>query len=78
MQHADEFILFDTPQYDRKGWMNRNRILKPGGEWQYIRAAVKKPPFQATIREVIVKQDDEWKDTVIRQLDHYKKTGERF
>ena len=36
IKHTDEFILFDTPQFIRHGWIERNRILKPGGGWQYI------------------------------------------
>ena len=33
--HAvDCFVLFDDVQYVRHGWINRNRILKPGDGWQ--------------------------------------------
>ena len=28
---ADRFVLFDDAQYMRHGWVNRNRVLKPGG-----------------------------------------------
>lgn len=72
MDYADEFILFDIAQYDRKGWMNRNRVLKPEGDWQYIRAGIVKPPFRACIKDVQVEQGDEWKKGVLRQLEHYK------
>jgi hypothetical protein len=34
-------VLFDDAQYMRHGWINRNRILKPGGGWPYS-GAVKK------------------------------------
>jgi len=75
MHHADEFVLFDTPQYDRKGWMNRNRILKPGGGWQYIRAGVVKPKFGAAIKDVRLQSNDNWKDLILRQLEHYRKNA---
>ncbi len=78
MQYADEFILFDTAQYDRKGWMNRNRVLKPKDGWQYIRAGVVKPPFQATIKDVEVEMDHAWKEMLIRQLEHYKSSAPHF
>ncbi|MBT8042907.1 MAG: WbqC family protein [Kiritimatiellales bacterium] len=71
LEYADEFILFDTAQYDRKGWMNRNRVLKPTDGWQYIRAGVVKPAFRATIKDVQVAQDD-WQHVLFRQLEHYK------
>lgn len=78
MEYADEFILFDTAQYDRKGWMNRNRILKPKEGWQYIRAGVVKPAFRATIQEVVLAGDPGWKDTIVRQLEHYKGTAPHY
>jgi hypothetical protein len=74
IQYADLFILFDTPQYDRKGWMKRNRILKPKekGGWQYINAGVIKPSFRASIKDVKIDSDMEWKNKISRQIEHYK------
>ncbi len=31
IKHVDEFILFDTPQFIRHGWIERNRIKNAGG-----------------------------------------------
>jgi hypothetical protein len=72
MHHADRFVLFDTPQYDRKGWMHRNRILKPGEGWQYFHAEVAKPEFRANIRDVRLREDAEWQAMIFRQLEHYR------
>jgi len=33
-------VIFDTAQYCRKSWMNRNRILDGKGGWQYISVPV--------------------------------------
>lgn len=33
-------VIFDTAQYGRKSWMNRNRILDSKGGWQYINVPV--------------------------------------
>ena len=33
-------VIFDTAQYSRKSWMNRNRILDGKGGWQYINVPV--------------------------------------
>jgi hypothetical protein len=70
---VDRFIIFDTPQYDRKGWMNRNRILNPSNDWQYINAGVVKPRFGSSIRDVKLKENTEWKKKLFSQLKHYKK-----
>lgn len=42
MQHVDVYILDDLAQYTDHGWMNRNRIQKPGGGWQYVTVPVKR------------------------------------
>ena len=41
--HAvDEFVLFDTAQFTRRDWRNRNRIKTPGGlQWLSIPVATK-------------------------------------
>lgn len=30
MQQADKFVVYDTIQYTKKGWINRNRMLRNG------------------------------------------------
>jgi len=35
MRVTEQWIVFDTPQYIRKGWINRNRVLSKGqGGWK--------------------------------------------
>ena len=75
---VDEFIIFDVPQYDRKGWMHRNRILKPNEGVQFIHAGIEKPPFKAAIKDVMLAGDDEWKSRIFRQLAHYKKMAPHY
>ncbi|MEM1327395.1 MAG: WbqC family protein [Bacteroidota bacterium] len=70
---SDHFIIFDTAQYVRHSWMNRNRILKPDGKnWQYITLPVKKYDRYAAVRDIEVR-DDRWKKRLLGQLAHYKK-----
>jgi hypothetical protein len=38
IKHTDRFILFDTVQFIRHGWIERNRILKQNEGWQYVQA----------------------------------------
>lgn len=70
---ADRFISFDTAQYIRHGWINRNRVLKPGEGWQYIIVPVKKHAKTERICRIEVAHEKEWDGRILRQLEHYKK-----
>lgn len=69
---ADTFVLLDDVQYIRHGWVNRNRILKPGGGWQYIAVPLRKHSLTATIRDIEASADRDWKGLILRQLEHYR------
>lgn len=75
---ADKFVLFDDAQYMRHGWVNRNRILKPNGGWQYITVPLKKHSVTELIKNVQVQPQDEWSKLIIRQIAHYKKKARYF
>jgi WbqC-like protein family len=72
--HAtDRFILFDDVQYIRRGWINRNRILKPEAGNQYITMSIAEHSRDTLIKNIKINNDGEWKLKIIRQLEHYKK-----
>jgi hypothetical protein len=74
IKHTERFILFDTVQFIRHGWIERNRILKPQDGWQYIQVPVIKPQGRATIiKDVLIRNDTEWQQKILAQLQHYKK-----
>jgi hypothetical protein len=73
IRSVDRFILFDDVQYIRHGWINRNRILKPGESWQYIVAPLQKHAREDLISGVELMPGSEWKEKILRQLDHYRK-----
>ena len=75
---ADRFVLFDDAQYMRHGWVNRNRILKPAGGWQYILVPLKKHDVTEAIKNVQAHPDKQWKELIIGQLAHYKKKARYF
>ena len=50
MAAADVFIAYDSVQYSRPGWINRNRILKDGAP-DWWTAVVADAPHTAQIRE---------------------------
>ncbi len=75
---ADRFVLLDDVQYMRHSWINRNRILKPGGGWQYISMPLKKHGATESIKNMQADPNKQWKELIIRQLAHYKKKARYF
>jgi hypothetical protein len=73
IKHSDRFVILDIVQFIRHGWIERNRILKPGGGWQYIQVPLVKHSRETTIKEVKIRFNDPWQDRIFRQLEHYKK-----
>ena len=74
IKHTDRFILFDTVQFIRHGWIERNRILKQDGTWQYFQVPIIKPDGRDTIiKDIRINNDSDWKSRIIGQLQHYKK-----
>lgn len=70
--HAvDTFVLFDDVQFIRRGWVNRNRVLKHGGGWQYITVPLRKHSLNQLIKDIYVHGNKAWKKQILRQLDHY-------
>jgi hypothetical protein len=78
IQQTDFFVAFDPVQYIRKGWMNRNRVLKPVEGWQYLTAPMQTHAQEALISEVQVQAGAEWKVKIMRQLEHYKKRAPHY
>lgn len=73
IKHTDFFVVFDPVQYIRKGWINRNRVLKPGEGWQYMTAPIQAADREAQIKDILVVEGQDWKMLILRQLEHYKK-----
>lgn len=73
LKHTDVFILLDTVQFIRHGWIERNRVLKPSNGWQYIKVPLKKHSRETIIKKILINNDKDWRDRILRQLDHYKK-----
>ncbi len=73
IKHTDKWIVFDSVQYIRHGWIERNRILKPQEGWQYISVPLKKHTRETLIKDIRINNDEDWTNKIIRQLEHYKK-----
>lgn len=73
LKNTNKFILFDTPQFIRHGWIERNRIIKQGGGWSYIKAPLVKHSRDTPINEIRINNSISWQVTLLAQLNVYKK-----
>ncbi len=73
INQVDEWVVFDVVNYKRRSWMNRNRILHPDKEWQYVNYPVKKAPSGTKIENIQGKDHDKARAKIVAQLDFYKK-----
>ncbi len=79
IKHTDEFILFDSVQFIRHGWIERNRILKQSGGWQYIQVPIIKNNGRDTlIKDIRINNTDNWKAKILAQIQHYKKKAPHY
>lgn len=71
LNQADLWIAFDTAQYIRHGWVNRNRVLHASAGWQYAVVPVEKHSRTTPINQIVIADQADWKTRIFRQLYHY-------
>jgi hypothetical protein len=80
LHNVDLFIFYDTVQFIKQGWINRNRILHPNKTgWHYISVPLDRASFHSSyrtpIRDVNVLNAKPWKPHILGQLQHYEKAA---
>jgi hypothetical protein len=78
INRVDRWIIFDTAQYIRHGWVNRNRILHPAAGWQYILVPLRKHSRDSAIKDIETKDPSEWRGRILGQISHYRKRAPYF
>ena len=78
IKHTDRFIIFDTVQFIRHGWIERNRILKQNGGWIYIQVPLIKIGRETLINEIQINNTENWKNKILSQLQTYKKIAPNY
>jgi len=78
IKNTDSFILLDTVQFIRHGWIERNRVLKQNEGWLYIKVPLLKKHRKDLIMDVCIDNNQEWKKKIIAQLEIYKKTAPNY
>lgn len=76
---TDRFVVFDPVQYIRRGWVNRNRILKPAlRDPQFITVPVAKHTRDTAISQIQIARQSDWKKRIRAQVHHYRKKAPYF
>jgi len=76
INHVDLFVVMDHVQYQRRGWINRNRVLHQNQSgWQYIKVPVKKVSIKTPIKDIEINESISWVETLLGQLNHYHKNA---
>ena len=70
--NTDRFVFFDTPQYIRKGWINRNRIISSSGEPIYFTVPTQKAARETAINQILINNEEQWQEKLYGQLSVYK------
>lgn len=74
---VDKWVVFDTPQYIRKGWVNRNRVLQKNGGVKYIGIPVQKSSRETPIKDIMI-HSHTWREDIFNALDYYKQVRAPF
>lgn len=70
---TDKWIVLDEVQMIQYGWIHRNRVLKQDDGFYYIKVPLVKHSHLALIKNVYVKNNENWGGRIIDQLSHYKR-----
>lgn len=78
INRTDRWVVFDTAQYIRHGWVNRNRILHPTTGWQYIAVPLEKHHRETPIADIRINMSTDWRARIQGQCQHYRKKAPHF
>ena len=72
---VDSWISFDSAQYIKAGWINRNRIVNPMQKvgWQYIGIPLLKHNSSAKISQILIDDRICWRRKILGKLSIYAK-----
>ena len=70
---CDQWIVFDVTQYTPRSWMNRNRVLHPTSNWQYVTVPLSKPSIHQRTWEATILSPSAACQAVLARLAHYRR-----
>lgn len=69
IRQVDTFVLLDSVQFIRRGWIHRNRLPLENGNWFYFGLPVQKTHRNSSIREIRIARDVSWRKSLRRTLE---------
>lgn len=70
---VDDWVFFDTAQYRRHGWINRNRVRSTATQgWCYVGIPVRRHRRATRICDVRIVDDSSWKAAFMAKLEFYR------
>lgn len=69
---CDLWVVFDTPQFSRKSWITRNRILNRDKGWTYVSLPVKHTGLSTPIQDALVQIDPDWRQPLLNKIKVYQ------
>jgi hypothetical protein len=70
---VDEWVVFDVTQYTRKSWINRNRVLRAAGGWQYVSIPLINSSIHVKISEARIAKLGEQEQYALGKISHYRR-----
>lgn len=70
---CDLWVVFDTPQFSRKSWINRNRILNRDKGWSYLSIPVQHAGLATPINQALIATGQDWRGQIMDKLKVYQK-----
>jgi hypothetical protein len=71
IKNVDLFIFYDDAAFSKNGWYNRNRILSPAKDFEYIRASIKKASLGTSVRDIMLSDPQGDRDRSLSVLNIY-------
>ena len=78
MRSVDKYIFFDTTQYVKGSWFNRNRIINIKDGSTFINVPVTKQPLDTPTNKTLINYNIAWQQQIIAQLEVYKKRASYY
>ncbi len=75
---CDQWIVFDTVQYARKSWMNRNRILNREKGWSYVSVPVRHTGLETSVMYAELDETQDWRGTLLGKLRVYEREAPNY
>lgn len=75
---VDEWVVFDIPQYTRKSWINRNRVLHPRGGWQYVSIPLANSSIHIRICDAQIAGIRDQEHYVLGKVSHYRRHAPHY